>query len=371
MISPKHCVLPLFLALLFPAFGGAQEVTQRSPNLAGGWVGPPGTIHFNFNHRFWVVDTPGDDKLVNSPSFLIGVPAARGILLGAQYASNSLITPTRVNEWELFGRVSLLGEERPVRAAVTGAYNLAAESADAELSLVLPLGRTSILGSGRAFSDAMNSGDPGWFAGGGILFGLTESMALAGDVGALWVDGERAREVWGAALQIHIPTTPHTLSLQATNTRTGTLQGSAFGTRTVWGFEFTIPITLARYFSGSRGTPREQEGGPPDAGRGEGDVHEVTMTDDLRYLPETIEVRAGETVVWRNDTPLVHTVTAHPERVRDPEAIALPAGAEPFDSGDMFAGDEFRHTFTVEGEYVYLCVPHDLAGMVGRVVVVP
>jgi plastocyanin len=37
----------------------------------------------------------------------------------------------------------------------------------------------------------------------------------------------------------------------------------------------------------------------------------------------------------------------------------------------MFTGDEFRHTFTVPGEYRYVCVPHDMVGMVGTVIVEP
>ena len=72
-------------------------------------------------------------------------------------------------------------------------------------------------------------------------------VSLSGDVGQLSVDGLESKEVWGAALQLRIPTTPHTLALQAMNTRTGTLQGSSVGARTVWGFEFTVPMTLGRY----------------------------------------------------------------------------------------------------------------------------
>src|SRR5439155_17942958 len=43
--------------------------------------------------------------------------------------------------------------------------------------------------------------------------------------------------------------TPHTLSLQATNTLVNTLQGASRGTKDVrYGFEFTVPLTLRRYF---------------------------------------------------------------------------------------------------------------------------
>ena len=54
---------------------------------------------------------------------------------------------------------------------------------------------------------------------------------------------------WGAALQLAIPYSPHTFSLQITNTTTATLQGASRGVAKVrGGFEFTIPFTLSRYF---------------------------------------------------------------------------------------------------------------------------
>ena len=57
----------------------------------------------------------------------------------------------------------------------------------------------------------------------------------------------------GSGLNLAIPRTPHTISLHATNVNNVTLQSSSRGTdETRYGFEFTIPITLSRYFgSGS------------------------------------------------------------------------------------------------------------------------
>lgn len=351
--------------LPIPSPAAAQEVTHRTPNLSGGWVGEPGTIHFNLLHRFWKVGGGADTEqnLVNSPTMLVAVPLQGRTLLGVQYGSNSLVGGGKLNEWEFFARWAPLSErDYPVGVGVTGAYNTAAGSADGELSLSAPLGPIRVLGALRGFSDARGTGESGWSVAGGAALRLTDGAALAADVGSTWIDGERERVAWGAALQLRIPTTPHSISLQASNTRTGTLQGSSTRRRTVWGFEFTVPITLARYLPRARAST-EHTAQPDD------DEVEVTMTDALRYVPETLEIYVGQTVVWRNTTNLPHTVTAHPERVRDPALVALPEGAEPFDSGDMFAGDVFRHTFTVAGEYDYICIPHELAGMVGKVVV--
>jgi plastocyanin len=362
---------------------------ERPPNLSGGWVAERGTVHFNFVHRFWISETGGDDKLVNTPSMLLAAPLPeRGpfgtrlpprVLVGVQYATNSLVAPQTFNEWELFARwAPFPAGERPFDVAVTAAYNSAAESADGELSVAVPLGAAPGLGpvrvvaAARGFSDALGLGEAGWAAAGGVVVRPREHLALAADVGTLQRDGDWAGEgrVWGAGLQLRIPATPHTLSIQATNTRTGTMQGasgSAVRRRTVWGFEFTIPMVLARYIPALR-DGRAEAPPPPEPGA---DTVRVTMTDDMRFVPDTIRIRAGQTVVWDNPTDVVHTVTAHPERVRDPQQISLPEGAEPFDSGNMFPGDVFQHTFTVVGEYVYVCVPHDMLGMFGTVIVEP
>ncbi len=353
------------MCLLAPEPGQAQGVLDRSPNVSGGWVGEPGTAHFNLLHRFWVVNSGDDDKLVNSPTMLVAAPLTGRTLAGARYASNSLVAGGRFNEWELFGRWSVMQSGAwPLDLAVTGGYNTAAGSLDAEVAGTVPLGNVRLLGAVRGFSDARGSEDSGWAAAGGAVVRLRDHVALAGDLGASWIDGERARPVWGAALQLRIPTTPHTVSLQATNSRTGTLQGASTRDRTTWGFEFTVPVTFARYSERFR-SPAETT--RPDL-PGDG-VVEVTMSADLRFVPDTVEVQVGDTVVWTNTSQEVHTVTAHPERVRDPDQVTLPEGAEPFDSGNMFEGDVFRHVFTVPGTYAYVCVPHDLAGMVGVVVV--
>jgi plastocyanin len=358
--------LAVSLAPLHPGEGEAQDVTSRTPNLSGGWVGTPGTLQLHFDHRFWVLG----ERVFNSPTFLVAVPITDAVVVGGHYASNSRVSPESTNEWEAFARWSIFGGGSPVEVAVTGGYNVHAGSADGELGVAIPMGGVRFLGAARAFSDAMGSGDAGWFAGGGAVVPIREGLSLAGDIGRLERDGEGETRMWGVGLQLRIPTTPHTLSIRAGNTRTGTLQGTSVGGRTTWGFEFTIPFTIRRYFRGSPGRSGEANTRPrPDTA--EDAAVEVTMTDDLRFMPDTVRIQVGQTVAWTNTTPLPHTVTAHPDRVRDPAQVLLPEGAEPFDSGFMFEGDVFRHTFTVPGTYDYVCVPHDMAPMVGTIIVDP
>jgi hypothetical protein len=65
----------------------------------------------------------------------------------------------------------------------------------------------------------------------------------------------------------------------------------------------------------------------------------------------------------------VHTSTAyHP--ANDGHALRIPEAAEPWDSGYLIEpGDYFEVTLTVPGVYDYFCAPHEMAGMVGRIIV--
>ncbi len=72
----------------------------------------------------------------------------------------------------------------------------------------------------------------------------------------------------------------------------------------------------------------------------------VEMTNTFGFSPETVRIPVGGTVEWRNASIATHTVTADPSRIHDPEQVALPAGAEPFSSGEIGRGQVWRHTFT-------------------------
>lgn len=108
----------------------------------------------------------------------------------------------------------------------------------------------------------------------------------------------------------------------------------------------------------------------PDPGReAAADTTVVGMTNSLDFTPAKVTIRAGETVVWKNGSVLVHTVTAIADSAADPAHVELPDGAEPFGSGRFGPGESYRHTFTVPGTYRYICIPHEAAGMTGTVVV--
>jgi plastocyanin len=99
----------------------------------------------------------------------------------------------------------------------------------------------------------------------------------------------------------------------------------------------------------------------------------IEMRSDLLgtrvwFDPVGLYVEPGTTVRWvaREN---VHTTTAYsPRNANHP--LRIPEGAVPWDSGFLVhPGDHFDVTLTVPGVYDYYCMPHEAAGMVGRIVV--
>jgi plastocyanin len=95
----------------------------------------------------------------------------------------------------------------------------------------------------------------------------------------------------------------------------------------------------------------------------------VGMTNQMEYTTDTVRVQVGETVRWKNNSAVMHTVTADPEEAIKDGSVMLPDGASPFNSGNMNPDQTFEHTFEVAGTYRYFCIPHEAVGMVGTVVV--
>lgn len=104
------------------------------------------------------------------------------------------------------------------------------------------------------------------------------------------------------------------------------------------------------------------------------DTIDLAMTgrpdgSDVWFDPIGIHIQPGQTLRWSNNDPgNAHTATAyHPALFDRPQRI--PDGAEPWDSDYLLPGESFSVTLTVPGVYDYYCLPHEHAGMVGRIVV--
>ena len=89
------------------------------------------------------------------------------------------------------------------------------------------------------------------------------------------------------------------------------------------------------------------------------------------FSPATVNIHAGQTVEWRNTSVITHSVTDDPQLARTAGDAALPAGATPFSSGDIAAGNVYTYTFRTPGTYKYFCTHHEGDGMLGTVIVAP
>ncbi len=87
------------------------------------------------------------------------------------------------------------------------------------------------------------------------------------------------------------------------------------------------------------------------------------------FDPIGVRIEPGQTVRWINtDRGNSHTSTAyHPHNTDHPRRI--PAAAEPWNSDYLLPDQTFELRFTAAGVYDYFCIPHEEAGMVGRLVV--
>ncbi|SCX86408.1 plastocyanin/azurin family copper-binding protein [Microvirga guangxiensis] len=87
------------------------------------------------------------------------------------------------------------------------------------------------------------------------------------------------------------------------------------------------------------------------------------------FDPVGLRIEPGQTIRWINlDSGNSHTVTAyHPNNFDRP--LRIPEGAQPWNSDYLLPDESFSVTLTVEGVYDFYCIPHEHAGMVGRVIV--
>jgi plastocyanin len=87
------------------------------------------------------------------------------------------------------------------------------------------------------------------------------------------------------------------------------------------------------------------------------------------FAPQGLAVPRGTTLRFLNlDPGNSHTATTyHPDLFGRP--LRIPEGAKPWDSGFLLPDEEFEVMLDQPGVYDFYCVPHEMAGMVGRIVV--
>ena len=339
-----------FASLLLVAVAaplGAQSLLYRPPNLGGTWVPDAGVVQFNFVHRFYVSPGPSH-SVVNFPNFTIATGVGHQVGFGAHFATRSVLVGTgsgagSFNETELYGRWRVYGAEgRPgFGVAVTPAYNLLAKSLDGEVGIDWTQGALTLHGAGRAMSRRLGQSGKGAVAfASGLNARLNPYVGLSADVGSFVSPTVRA--AWSAAINLLIPGSPHTFSLQASNAPSGSIQGISEGISSpknvLYGFEFTIPLHLKRFAPWFHGSSKTAV--PP--AKVAGVAADVRMTT-YKFGDDSVTIAVGQVVRWINDDPVEHTVTFE--------------GAEP-GSPSIPTNGTFIHRFDRPGVYRYHCTPH-------------
>lgn len=80
----------------------------------------------------------------------------------------------------------------------------------------------------------------------------------------------------------------------------------------------------------------------PAAAHAEAETHTVII-EGMKFVPETLTVKSGDSVVWANKDLFPHTATSE-------------EGG--FDSQQIAANESWRHTFGKKGEFPYVCTLH-------------
>jgi plastocyanin len=219
------------------------------------------------------------------------------------------------------------------------------------------------------------------------------------------------RVSWSAGVHIAIPLTPHTLSLHATNAPIATLQDASRGTSTIrYGFEFTIPLTLKRYFGkraksapdtvvstlaapqvDTAATVEKPAGTTVPAPNPAAIVEPIapTVTLPAATVPpadttkkSSAPVKAANAPAPKSAAPKPAARTAAVRRTTiknisylqpkitvtvgttvewtnaDPLQHTVTAVDKSFNSGLINPGKTFRHTFTKAGTFNFYCMPH-------------
>src|SRR2546428_7401817 len=297
----------------FAAPLGPHSIMRRPPSLGRPWVPDRGLVQFTSVPRFYVASSAGSHKVTNFPTFTLALGLGRQIAVGTHYGTNSLVvqTPYRPNETELYARWRAVGVEGRdgLAVSVTPAYNVAARSADGEISVDYTSGRFTLSGAARGMTKAFGIDTARAAFAGGVVARLTNYIAVSADVGSFVKPDVRA--AWSVGLDLVIPGSPHTFSLQASNATTSTIQGNSVGfSRMLYGFEFTIPLHLKRFAPWFHGNPKPAVVGNA-APSATGPVAAEVRVGGYRVTADSVVIAAGETGPCGKAGFVGDTITLH------------------------------------------------------------
>lgn len=99
------------------------------------------------------------------------------------------------------------------------------------------------------------------------------------------------------------------------------------------------------------------------------DATTVKITAQNAFDPAKVTIPTGGSVVWVNAAAAPHSATFDPAKAASKSDVALPEGAQPFDSGLIQPGQSWTHRFTTAGTYQYVSAANEVPTMKGTVIV--
>lgn len=120
--------------------------------------------------------------------------------------------------------------------------------------------------------------------------------------------------------------------------------------------------TAAMIGFGCRAGSRPVTAGP--GGRHEPAAVIVISDVPAEFMPNTVTVKVGDTVEWRNTGGIAHSV-----EFLGKAGKAIPAGTASSPSGIIAPNETYSFTFTAPGTYAYICRFHVINEMIGKIVV--
>ena len=99
------------------------------------------------------------------------------------------------------------------------------------------------------------------------------------------------------------------------------------------------------------------------------DIHMTSDPDGAHvgFDPIGVLIKPGQRVRWICDANVHSTSAYHPNN--DNHSLRIPSAAQPWASDYLLPPQSFEVRLTVKGVYDYYCTPHEMAGMVGRIIV--
>lgn len=73
------------------------------------------------------------------------------------------------------------------------------------------------------------------------------------------------------------------------------------------------------------------------------------------FFPDSVTILAGETVTWKNNDTMAHTITSTSDAGPTCTAGGGSTTGSPLNSGNIAPAGTFSHTFDTTGTYYYVC----------------